>query len=395
MWVLLGLLMVSEKDLKPIRSDQTPGVKIASVKELVIVGLLAGFLVIIPAVRSYYYTQGYLAYQQRRFNLALLSFQRSASLDPLNAKNWADIGATQVNLGDYPAALKAYQQAVHYSPNQSHYRTTLGLLNWYMGDFALAEENLKNAVEIDPKAGWDANIWENLALFLAYRGSPGEAFEYFLKSISLNPTLLNTNVWVWVTDANNELTLGLNQYYLENGDELDKLLMLRLGSTNLDERNLAHPDRLIEPYVLKEILDQGLGEYNALASEKKSPIKLASLVEYALLVGLDDWVNNAIQQYIAEYPTSVYGLRSQALLNQSSNCLDCAIGELQAALNISPGDFSTRSQYIRTLMDAGRLKDAQKFFSDTVKNELFKPFRYHLLTTNFFQLSRDLARTSS
>jgi len=393
-WVLLGLLMASEKEIKPSQSQQTPGVKTASVRELVIVGLLAGFLVIIPAIRSYYYTQGYLAYQQRRFGLALLNFQRSIPLDPLNAKNWADIGATQVNLGDYSAALQAYQQAVHNSPNQSNYLTTVGLLNWYMGDFALAEENLKKAVEVDPKAGWDANIWENLALFSVYKGSPDEAFEYFLKSISLNPTLLNTNVWVWVPDANKKLVLGLNQYYLENGDELDKLLMIRLGSTNLDERNLAHPDRLIEPYILKEILDQGLGKYNVLASEKKSPVKLASLVEFARLAGLDDWANSALQQYIAEFPNSVYGLRSQASLRQSSNCLDCAIGELQAALNVSPGDFSTRSQYIRTLMDAGRLEDAQKFYSETVKNELFKPFRYNLLTTDFFQLSRDLARMS-
>ncbi len=293
-WVLLGLLMASEKDIKPVQSDQAPGVKTASFKELVIIGLLAGFLVIIPAVRSYYYTQGYLAFQQRRFGSALLNFQRSISLDPLNAKNWADIGVTQVNLGDYPAALKAYQQAVHYSPNQSNYLTTVGLLNWYMGDFALAEQNLKKAVEVDPKAGWDASIWENLALFSVYKGSPGEAFEYFLNSISLNPTLLNTNVWVWAPDANNKLTLGLNQFYLENGDELDKLLMIRLGSTNLDERNLAYPDRLIKPYVLKEILDQGLGEYNALASEKKSPVRLASLIEFSRLAGLDNWVNSAI-----------------------------------------------------------------------------------------------------
>lgn len=391
LWVLLGLLLVGENNIISFQTVREQGKKPASIKGMALVVLFAGILIVIPAVRSHYYTQGYSAYQQRRYNSALVNFRSSVALDPLNAKNWADVGATEINLENYIAAEQAYQFATRYSPNQSHYLTTLGLLNWYLRKYSVAEENLRKATEVDPRASWNTSIWENLALFSSNRGNFEDAYNYFLYSIYLNPALGKNDVWVWSNNSFDEPVLSLNRYYLEDGEELAKLLKLRMGFTNQDQRNLAYPDHASESYSLTALLDHGLREYNALAEGEKTPLRLASLIEFSLLAGANEWAMDANQQYLDEYPKSVYGYRSQASLFQRLGCVVCAIDELQIAQQISPNDFNTRSQYIRTLLDEGQIDVANSLFSDLYKYELYKPFRYYLVSDEYFRLARDIA----
>jgi tetratricopeptide (TPR) repeat protein len=101
--------------------------------------------------RTYlYFLKGELAERQKHTEQAEQYFQQALDLDPENAMTlnylgymWADKGVK------LPEALKMIQKAVEIEPMNGAYLDSLGWVYFKMGEYELAEDNLRSAVNRD------------------------------------------------------------------------------------------------------------------------------------------------------------------------------------------------------------------------------------------------------
>lgn len=64
------------------------------------------------ALNAYYYNQGLAFYQLRRFTEAAQAFRNSIDLYALDPLPWLFLGRSQTELGDFAAAIEAYESAI-------------------------------------------------------------------------------------------------------------------------------------------------------------------------------------------------------------------------------------------------------------------------------------------
>jgi tetratricopeptide (TPR) repeat protein len=97
-----------------------------------------------------YFYRGVWAERQKRLDLAEQYFRQVLDLDPNNVATLNYLGYLFADKGiRLPEALKMVRKAVELDPMNGAYLDSLGWTYFKMGQFELAEENLKHAVERD------------------------------------------------------------------------------------------------------------------------------------------------------------------------------------------------------------------------------------------------------
>ncbi len=101
--------------------------------------------------RTYlFFLRGEWAERQKHFDEAEQFFRQALNLDPANAMTLNYLGYMWADKGiKLPEALKMIRQAVDLEPMSGAYRDSLGWVYFKMGDYELAEDNLRQAVNRD------------------------------------------------------------------------------------------------------------------------------------------------------------------------------------------------------------------------------------------------------
>jgi tetratricopeptide (TPR) repeat protein len=96
------------------------------------------------------FLRGELAERQKHFEPAEQFFRKALELDPANAMAMNYLGYMMADKGkQLPEALKLIRKAVELEPMNGAYLDSLGWAYFKMGDYELAEQNLRHAVERD------------------------------------------------------------------------------------------------------------------------------------------------------------------------------------------------------------------------------------------------------
>ncbi|MDR3739152.1 MAG: tetratricopeptide repeat protein [Terracidiphilus sp.] len=107
-----------------------------------------------------FFLRGALAERQKRFEAAEPYFRQALSLDPSNAMVLNYFGYMLADKGmKLPEAVKLIRKAVDQEPMNGAYLDSLGWAYFKMGQYELAEENLRQAVE---RSQTDATVHEHL-----------------------------------------------------------------------------------------------------------------------------------------------------------------------------------------------------------------------------------------
>jgi tetratricopeptide (TPR) repeat protein len=97
-----------------------------------------------------FFVKGALAERQKHFEPAEQLFRQALELDPTNAMTLNYLGYMMADKGSkLPEALKMIRKAVELEPMNGAYLDSLGWAYFKMGQYELAEDNLRRAVERD------------------------------------------------------------------------------------------------------------------------------------------------------------------------------------------------------------------------------------------------------
>jgi len=111
----------------------------------------ADALTVKPEDRSYLlFLRGELAERQKHYEPAEQLFRQTLELEPANAMALNYLGYMMADKGrQLPEALKLIRKAVELDPMNGAYLDSLGWVYFKMGEYELAEENLRHAVDRD------------------------------------------------------------------------------------------------------------------------------------------------------------------------------------------------------------------------------------------------------
>jgi len=120
---------------------------------------------------------------------ALESFQHAQQAAPEKDPNlhlvYLMLGDTDERLGNYDAAIAAYQKAIELKPTSADYYTRLSLALAKAGKIPEATQACEKAVALDPSKGGTG--WFNLGVVLYYANNLPDAVEPLKKATALNP----------------------------------------------------------------------------------------------------------------------------------------------------------------------------------------------------------------
>jgi tetratricopeptide (TPR) repeat protein len=121
---------------------------------------------------------------------ALQSFQQAQQNAPEKDANlhlvYLMLGDTNERLGNYDAAIAAYQKAIELKPTSADYYTRLSLALAKAGKIQEATQACEKAAALEPSKG--ALGWFNLGVVLYYANNLADAVEPLKKATALNPS---------------------------------------------------------------------------------------------------------------------------------------------------------------------------------------------------------------
>jgi Flp pilus assembly protein TadD len=277
--------------------------------------------------------------------------------------------------GDLEGAAALYVQVLRVVPGASRIRSNLGAAYAGLGRYDDAIVEYRRALEGED----DPSIRQNLALSLQKAGHLDEAAEEATRVLGAEPG----NHAVLLLLADTELRRGRNEHVVQLlGPALearpeDKSAAYLLGSALLELDRTAEAqtvlDRLFrddsaEGHVLLGTLlakrrdwPAALAEYEkARSANPKLPL-VNYLVGEALMRGREDWAG-AAAALRAELSTNPYHFESNLLLGTlllEGGSLQEALGHLERAAQLRPGDLSVKYPLGTAYLNAGRLEEAR------------------------------------
>jgi tetratricopeptide (TPR) repeat protein len=149
---------------------------------------------------------------------------------------WKEYAAAQKKLGENDAAgaVRHLQRAVELAPQFSAAWNNLGTIAYQSRKYAEAERNFREAMKQDSTA-FEPVV--NLGGVLLNLGKYKEALEYNLQSVQDRPD-----------DALANAQLGINYFYLGNGDEALKYLRI---AKRLDPSHFSYPQLVMAEIYLR------------------------------------------------------------------------------------------------------------------------------------------------
>lgn len=121
---------------------------------------------------------------QRKFENAVIAFQKAVSLQPSSAEASNHLGEALGELKQFPKALEAFNRAVTLDPGLLKARYNQGVTYDRMRNFKYSEFVFKSLIKQAPQYSL---AYDGLAITLSKSGRPKEAIPFHEKAISLNP----------------------------------------------------------------------------------------------------------------------------------------------------------------------------------------------------------------
>lgn len=121
---------------------------------------------------------------QRRFDLALATFQKAISSDPAYALAHNNLGEALGEVHQFNRALESFNKAISLDPKLSRARYNVGITYGRLGNLKYAEFVFRLLVRDRPD--YDLGF-DGLAVTVARAGRPREAIPLHQKAIALNP----------------------------------------------------------------------------------------------------------------------------------------------------------------------------------------------------------------
>ena len=119
-----------------------------------------------------YYNEGVSLYDQRRYDEAIIKFERALELDPTNKEAWAYKGISLDDLGRYSDALFCYDKAIAIDPYYIVPWYNKGIILGNQGQYLDSITCFDRVISIDPN---DGGAWYNKGVALELLGRNAEA----------------------------------------------------------------------------------------------------------------------------------------------------------------------------------------------------------------------------
>lgn len=125
-----------------------------------------------------YNSLGNFLYTSGRYEEAAAAYREVVSLDTANGTGWANLASSAMLSGDFTAAVSAFERALVVEPS-ARTLMNLGMLHYYRGDSAAAQEALEAAIKMTPE---DYLAWSNLGDVLTFANDQAGANRAFLEA---------------------------------------------------------------------------------------------------------------------------------------------------------------------------------------------------------------------
>jgi tetratricopeptide (TPR) repeat protein len=121
---------------------------------------------------------------QRKFENAVIGYQRATTLDPDYAEAYNNLGEAQGELKQYPRAIEAFTRAFALDPTLLKAKYNQAVTYDRMGNFRYSEFVFRNLIKSNPNYSL---AYDGLAVTLSKAGRGNEAIAFHEKAIALNP----------------------------------------------------------------------------------------------------------------------------------------------------------------------------------------------------------------
>ena len=130
---------------------------------------------------------GRFLFTMGRYHDAAEQFRLVVSIDPGNATARSNLGAALTLAAEFEEARQVLEETVAQQPIAKTY-SSLGVILYYLGDFAQSVDSHRRAVELSPS---DESIWLNLADSLHFAGQADDATEAYERARELGAVRLD------------------------------------------------------------------------------------------------------------------------------------------------------------------------------------------------------------
>lgn len=153
-------------------------------------------------VAGFHTDAGTFFFQQRRADLAEAHLRQAMRINPNDIQPCEMLAGYYLRTGALPSAREMYENLTRLRPQQVAYHVNLGTVLLRLKEYPAAAEELKRALELDPKQPEALN---NLARFyLGARRDLPEALALCRRLIDLEPTAANYDLLAQVCHANGQ-----------------------------------------------------------------------------------------------------------------------------------------------------------------------------------------------
>jgi tetratricopeptide (TPR) repeat protein len=157
---------------------------------------------------------------QRKYELAIASYQQAINLDPKDANPHNGLGGVYQAQGEYKLAIASYQQAINLDPKDVNPHNGFGNVYNAQGEYELAIASYQQAINLDPKY---ATPHYNLGIVYQAQGEYELAIASYQQAIDLDPKAVYPHG-------------SLGYLYLSQGD-LEKAKLEFIEAINLDSED--------------------------------------------------------------------------------------------------------------------------------------------------------------
>lgn len=148
-----------------------------------------------PSEPRPYVSLGYVYYRQRKFVLALESFNRGIAINPGSDFAFNGRGLVYLSLGDFAKARADMQRALELDPHNvntlHNMQLVLGQISLRAGDLVAAESHFRQATELDDE---EETAWVFLGMIAASQGRTSQALQDYRQALARAPDSIEANI---------------------------------------------------------------------------------------------------------------------------------------------------------------------------------------------------------
>ncbi|CDW54188.1 Tetratricopeptide repeat protein 27 [Trichuris trichiura] len=184
---------------------------------------------------------GDLLLRQRKYEDALVAFEKALRLQPLDLKSWFSRGFCAMKKKSYPLAIKCYKHCVRIEPDYAEAWCNLATALMEMREYKKAHRVMQDALRCKYE---DLNIWENFVAAAMAAGRFEDALTGINHILDYGGDFRNTELIRCFVHACLETTSGMSSVRVEL-----KLLLARLTAKYPNDLRLWKAYALIYEYM--------------------------------------------------------------------------------------------------------------------------------------------------